>query len=154
MLLFSPAPAAQATASGDLRISISVVESEHSKDSNSSSTTFVIKSNDLVYDRSYAGHHTGSAKPTHQHMELTRQELDLLKRLISREGLLVSRSLGLAAGAIARQTTVAMNIRLGNKSAHIRVSGPVSSIENKRLYRSARALIDEINNIRETRPVE
>ena len=132
----------------DVRITVSIIEGEHSRDSNSSSTTITIKDNALVYDRSYAGYGARKRKPTHQEIELTGQEIDQLKQMVFKNSLLVSRSMELPTGA-GRYVIVTMNLQVGKKKSAIKVSGMTSRIENEKLYKSATALIDEIDKIRD-----
>lgn len=143
-------PAAQRNNARDLTISISVVEGEHSRDSNSSSTTITLKDNILLFDRSYTGYRASMKKPSHQEIELTGQEIDQLKRLISKERLLVSRATQLPTGDTGRYVIVTMNLRMGNRKATIKVSGMTGRIENQKLYKAAKVLIDEIDRIRDT----
>jgi hypothetical protein len=133
----------------DVRITVSIIEGEHSRDSNSSSTTITIKDNDLVYDRLYAGYGNGKRKPIHQEIELTGQEIDQLEQLISKETVLVSRSMELPTDGAGRYVIVIMNLQMGKKKSAIKVSGMFSRIENETLYKTARALIDEIDRIRD-----
>src|SRR5258708_373935 len=148
-LFLSLTPVAQHHDDRDLSLSISVVEGEHSKDSNSSSTTITLKDNNLLFDRSYTGYRASKRKPSHQEIELTEQEIDQLKRLISKERLLVSRATQLPTGDTGRYIIVTMNLRMGNRKAEIKVSGMTGRIENETLYKAARALINEIDRIRD-----
>lgn len=76
----------------DLYVSISLVVSEHSRDSNSTKTSFVITGRKVIYDETYSGHRSNSRSPIHQEYEFTRQEIDNLKQLIQQRQLLRSRS--------------------------------------------------------------
>ena len=148
-LLVSLLPTAQRNSNPrDLRISVSVVEGEHSRDSNSSATTITIKDNDMVYDRSYAGYGARKRKAAHQEIKLTGQELDQLRQLISKESLLVSRSTQLPTHSAGRYVIVIMNLKVGKRKSAIKVSGMTNRIENETLYKRAKALIDEIDRIR------
>ena len=133
----------------DVRISVSMTEGEHSRDSNSSSTSITIKGNVLVYDRSYAGYGAGKRKPTHQRIRLTVLEVDQLKLLITKERLLVSSSTEQPTDGAGRYLIIAINLQVGKEKSTIKVSGMTSRIENERLYKSAQALIDVIDRIRE-----
>ena len=133
----------------DLLISVSVIEGEHSRDSNSSSTTITIKGNNLVYDRSYSGYGARKRKPTHQERKLTADEIDQLKQLIAKERLLVSSSTEQPTDGTGRYFIVIMNLRVGKKKSAVKVSGMTSRIEKEPLYKSAKALIDEIDRIRD-----
>ncbi len=126
-----------------LYISISLIKTEHSRDSNSASTTITIKDHDLTYEESGR-----RKKAVHKEYKLTDQEIAKLKRLIKEKHLLVSASVEYPTRPVTyTYYELTLELELNRKKSLIKVSGPVNSNEMKNniLYQQTGALLEEIN---------
>jgi hypothetical protein len=147
-LLFCISPAvARVDGSDDLHISISLTEGEHSRDSNSTSTAISIDGGKLVYDKSYSGYRANNRTPVHKQIRIKADDIERLKRVIGEKKLLVSHRLERPTNGPGRYSIAAISIALGKQRASIRFSGRISRINNEPLYKSSRALIEEIQQI-------
>ena len=139
----------------ELDIYISSVRSEHSRDSNSTSTTITIKGKTLVFDQKSGGR--GRRAPVHKEYRLTNQEIAQLRKLIAEKNLLVSGSSAYPVGQ-GPYTSYDLNVKIGFKGRRsaIQVSGPANSGEMKddKLYKSASALLAEVLAIIHSRDEE
>ena len=147
-LLFCVSPAvAGVDGADDLHLSISLTEGEHSRDSNSTSIAISISGGQLVYDRSYSGYRANKRTPVHKQIGIKAGDIYRLKKVIGERKLLVSRRLEGPTNGPGRYSIAAISIALGKQRASIRVSGTISRIDNEPLYKSSRALIEEIQRI-------
>src|SRR5258708_15677437 len=77
----------------ELSVKITMVTGEHSRDSNSTSTSLTIEGNKLVYEQTYHGFHANRREPVHKEYELTANDQGVLIGLLRQKNLLVNRSL-------------------------------------------------------------
>src|SRR5262245_60106269 len=132
--------------SDDLYLSISLVKSEHSRDSNSSKSTFVVQGNKISYDQTFGGYRPAGSKPVHKQYTLTRRQIADLKRLLEEKHLMNSSSLILPPGSSPYTSyDLTAELRWRGKTATIKVSGPLKSLDsnetkNGQLYQDADAL--------------
>lgn len=129
-----------------LHISISLIRSEHSRDSNSTSTTITVNDHDLVYEESARRR----KKTVHKEYKLTDQEVGRLKKLIKERHMLVSGSVEYPTRPVPHTYyELTVEVELNRKKSLIKVSGPVNSDEMKSniLYQKTDALLEEINEI-------
>src|SRR5689334_5563675 len=66
-----------------INLSLTVIEGEHSRDSNSTTTTITIKGNHLVYARSYSGYRDKQRQPIHKETVIKNEDMKKLRELIS-----------------------------------------------------------------------
>jgi hypothetical protein len=146
LLCVSPA-LAYIHGAGDLRISISLTEGEHSRDNNSTSTAVSINGSELVYDKSYSGYRAGKRNPVHKEIRIKAGEMNKLREVIAERKLLISHRLEYPTNGSGRYSVATISLALGNKRSSIKVSGGINEIENEPLYKSAQALVKEIERI-------
>src|SRR5260370_30344495 len=77
----------------ELSLEIAMVTGEHSRDSNSTSTSLKIEGNKLVYEQTYHGFHANRPEPVRKEYELTPNDRNVLIGLLRQKSLLVNRSL-------------------------------------------------------------
>ena len=135
---------------GDLYISISLTITEHGRDSSSTKTTFTISGNKIVSEETYGGYRAAQRQPVHKEYVLTAQEIENLKRLIQQKNLLRSRSIVSQPGdALYTSYELKEEVRWQSKTALIKVSGPINSLnsnemKNSQIYQDADALLEYI----------
>jgi len=131
-------------------VSISLVVSEHSRDSHSTKTSFVIMGRKVVYDETYFGYRSNSRSPVHKEYVFTKQEIGDLKDLIQQRDLLRSRSFVIASTDVP-YTTYELNedIKWKGKRGLIKVFGSQKSLaeaeaKNRGVYEDANALLEYV----------
>ncbi len=148
LIFFSTASASKAN---DLYLSITLIESEHSRDSNSIKKIITLKGNKIVYEETYSGFRASVGEPpVRKEHTLTAQEIVKLKRLIKENNLLRSGSLKYPTGNVPyRYYDLRVEVRLHGRRSLIKVSGPIKSDEmkNSRLYQTTDALLEYIRAI-------
>jgi hypothetical protein len=137
-----------------LYLSIILTREEHSRDSNSRTTTITLDGNELSYDLISRGFHAGD--PVHKKFRLTAEEIRSIKNLIKARNLLVSDSFqykkeseGGEPSRISRSFKMLINIRMDGKKSLIELSGPsnMSKIKDEQRYQNPNALVEEIFSI-------
>jgi len=146
-LLSLHSPGVAPAADPQMHLSIFLVRGEHSRDTNSSTTTITVDGTNLVYDESYTGFRAGSRKPVHIERELRPEELARLEAIIDRNKLLKSRSVKYDTGQRGSYFMGSIDIKVRSKSSSIRLAGMTNLIEEEELYKKVRVLLDAIQNI-------
>ena len=135
-----------------LSVSISTTKTEHSRDSNTTSTSIRIVGNDLTYEEQRR-----RSKPSHKEYKLTENEIAGLKSLITEKKLLASNTVEFpsVSGPHTDYESTA-EIRIEGKTATLSVSGPINSDKMKSdpIYQNTQALLDAINHIMEKKDSE
>lgn len=136
----------------DLYVSILLVVSEHSRDSHSTTTSFVIRGQRVVYEETYSGYRQNGRLPIHKEYVFTKEEIAKVKELIQQRDLLKSRSFVITP-ADAPYTSYELNeeIRWKGKQALINVSGPQKALaeaetRNRRVYEDTNALLEYVRD--------
>lgn len=132
-----------------LRVSLSSVRSERSRDSGSTTITINVDNQTLTYDETRTGMRRIGG-PVHKKYLLTDEEVLKLKRLVREKNLLVS-------GSSEYPTSnppfvlhkLSVEVSLDGKQSQIKASGPPSSeaLRNDKLYKKANALFEELMSI-------
>src|SRR5215470_3334643 len=149
---FLPAvAAAPARASADpyLRLSVYIVRGEHSRDSNSTTTTISVNGTSLVYDQSYNGFRASGRKPVHIETELKPEDVRKLEAIIDSNKLLKSKSVKYDTGQPGHYFMGSIDIKLRSSASSIRLSGMTPLIEDEGLYKKVQPLLDALQNLAE-----
>jgi hypothetical protein len=135
-----------------LYVSISLVISEHSRDSHSTKTSLVITGKKVTYDETYFGYNSSSRVPVHKEYLLTDPEIANLKRLIEERDLLRSRSFT-SPPPDAPYTRYELTEEIKSKRGHavIKVFGSPQELadadpNNRRAYEDANALLEYVRS--------
>lgn len=132
-----------------LRINVSSVRSEHSRDSGSTTITITVDNQTLIYDEKRTGMRRGT--PVHKEYRLTDEEILKLKELIRVKNLLVSGSSDYPASnsSFFVLYKLSVEVSLDGKQSQIKTSGPANSdaMRNDKLYQRANALFEELMSI-------
>jgi len=136
----------------NLYVSISLEVSEHSRDSHSTRTSFVIAGKKVVYDETYSGYRQGRREPVHQEYVFTDPEIANLKRLIQDRDLLKSRSFTIPPPD-APYTTYQLTEEIKWKGGDVvtMIAGPLQGLaeaepKNRRAYEDANALLEYVRS--------
>jgi hypothetical protein len=136
----------------DLYLSITLEVSEHSRDSHSTRTSFVVTGKKVVYDETYSGYRSGSRKPVHKEYLFTDPEIANLKQLIQDKDLLKARSFTLPPPD-APYTTYELleEIRWKGGDVVTMIAGPLQGLaaaepKNRRAYEDANALLEYVRS--------
>ncbi len=148
LIFFSTASASKAN---DLYVSITLTETEHSRDSNSIKKIITLKGNKIVYEETYSGFRASEGEPpVRKEHTLTAQEISKLKQLIKAKNLLRSGSVKYPPGKVPyRYYDLTVKVRLHGRRSLIKVAGPIKSDEmkNSRLYQATDALLEYVRAI-------
>jgi hypothetical protein len=135
----------------ELFIKITLVTGEHSKDSNSTSTSLTIEGNKLFYEQTYHGFHANRREPVRKQYELTANDRNVLIGLLREKNLLVNRSLnGSSQEPVARNYfSLSLNSKLNGKEHSITIDGARDDAKLKEtvLYRNSVLLIEHLYKI-------
>jgi hypothetical protein len=135
----------------DLKISITLVRGERSRDSGGSRSTIDIKQGGIVYEQAYFGMAGGRRKPVRKEFKLSDEDKRRLIELINQRALLVKDSLEypLATSGIRRYFIISIELKLNEKTGAINIEGPTNAVQVKeqKLYQNSTALIDEVYRI-------
>ena len=136
----------------DLYVSISLVVAEHSRDSHSTKTSFVITGHKVSYDETYSGYRSSSRSPVHKEYVFTDQEIGELKDMIQQRDLLRSRSFVIATPEVPYATyELNEDIKWRGKRGLIKVFGSQKSLaeaetKDRRVYEDANALLEYVRD--------
>lgn len=134
----------------DLQILVTMVRSEHSKDSNSTTTTLTVSGDTIVYRQRRSGAHSSQSKPIERDFKLTNEDKGELVRLLNEKKLLVTKSISRSLETTGPRSYVSLSfsiqLKLNGKRRLISIDGPMRStaIKNDPLYRDSLVLINEL----------
>src|SRR5215467_6410781 len=75
-----------------LGVEITVTEGEHSRDSNSTTTSITLKGRRLHYVKSHAGYRSGRQPPVDKSVDVQEVDLERIRHLLAEKDLFTSRS--------------------------------------------------------------
>ena len=137
----------------DLYVSVTLEVSEHSRDSNSTKTSFVITGNKVIYDETYFGYRSGSRKPVHKEYRFTDPEMANLKRLIEEKDLLKAKSFTtpLPEDAPYTRYELTQEIRWKGGRSVSKILGSLQALagadaKDRRTYEDANALLEYVRS--------
>ena len=134
-----------------LSVKITMVTGEHSRDSNSTTTSLTIEGNKLVYEQTYHGFHANGREPVKKEFELTANDRNVVIGLLRRKNLLVNRSLtGLPQEQDARTYfSLSISSKLNGQEHSITIAGARNDAKLKEtgLYRDSVLLIEQLFKI-------
>jgi hypothetical protein len=128
-------------------LSITVTEGEHSKDSNSATTSITLRGGRIHYVKTHSGFRAGRLPSIDKEVDAKQEDLDRLKHLIVEKGLARSRSLISAIDQPGRYVEIDASIVAGKKRSRLKVAAMKEKADRDILYDGLRALVDEIEQI-------
>jgi hypothetical protein len=146
-LVVTPATLAQK----DFALNVSVITSEHSRDSNSTTKIFRVSANTLSYQETYQGARASRHPPLKKEYELTAGDRARLIELLKAKALLRTKTIAKSAqpNGPGRDFEISITAKLAGKEGLISIKAPRSAIELKRdpLYQGSVLLIIELYRI-------
>jgi len=136
-----------------LRITISLTEGEHSKDSWSSETNISIDGSEIAYTKTYSGHRGTNQKDVSKTCTFTDQQMSDIQNYIKDKNLMRSDSLidnEEKYKSFERFVNLSMFLAMWERISKINVNGDVSNLEDKDLYKNCYGLIDLITTYLDT----
>jgi hypothetical protein len=138
-------------AANDLYLNITMVRGEHSRDSNSTSTSLTLNRDTLVYEESYHGAHSGGRTPVKKEYKLTSEEQAELTKLLHEKNLLVTRTLSALSQeqGVRRYFELKIHSKLNGTEHTITINGPRDAAKLKRdgIYQNSILLIAQLFRI-------
>ena len=139
------------TAAGEFYLSVTMVTGEHSRDSNSTTTSLTIKEDILVYEESYHGAHSNRRPPLKKEYKLSSEDIAALTRVLRDKDLLATRTLsGLTPEQVSsRYFELKIRSKVNGKEHLISIEGPRDAIKLKeeRTYKNSLYLIEQLYKI-------
>src|SRR5712691_5243087 len=138
-------------AGNELYLEVTIVTGEHSRDSNSATSTLTGLSGTLTYEQTYQGARSNRRQPVKTEYKLTKEDQDLLIRLMNKGNLLVTRTISRPPQqkGSSRYFELSIRSRLRGKESVVSIDASPNTSELKvdRLYQGAVALIAQLYKI-------
>ena len=135
----------------ELSVKVTMVTGEHSRDSNSTSTTLTIAGKKLVYQQTYHGYRANRRDPVQKEYELTANDRNMLIGLLRQKNLLVNKAVVGLPQAQGAQTYFSLSVtsKLSGEEYSITIDGARNDAKLKEtgLYRDSVFLVEELYKI-------
>ena len=135
----------------DLQLNITIVTGEHSRDSNSTSTTLTVDGNKLFYEQTYHGAHSGGREPVRKEYKLTAEDRNVLIGLLRQRNMLVNKNVSEPSQAKGSSRYFELEIHAGldGNEASISIDAARNDVKlkNERLYQDSVYLTEQIYKI-------
>ena len=146
---FAAAPAAFGQA--DLTLNVTVITSEHSRDSNSTTRTLGVAGLTLSYAETYHGARSDRHQPISKEFTLTEADRDRLMTLLKEHSLLRTKSISkpLERDGPSRDFEIKIAAKVGRQNGLISIKGPrnAEDLKSDPLYQGSVLLIAELFKI-------
>lgn len=134
-----------------LYLHVTIVTGEHSRDSNSVSTTLTVSSGALIYEETHHGARANRYQPVKKEYRLTKQDQTALIKLLKGKNLLVTKTISKPPQqkGSSRYFELLIRSRLSGKEGAISIDGARSDTELKTddLYQGSVDLINQLYKI-------
>lgn len=135
----------------EFSLNVTIITSEHSRDSNSVTTNLRVTGNTLVYEETHHGARASRHQPVKKEYKLTNDDRDRLIRLLKDKALLTTKTILKSSEqrGLSRDFELSIASKLAGKEHVISIKAPRTAIELKTdpLYRSAVYLVAELYRI-------
>ena len=142
----------------DFALTVTVITSEHSRDSNSTARSLTVSGNTLVYEETHHGARASRYPPLKKEYELTNDDRDRLirllkgnRRLLKGNRLLTTKTISKSSDqrGVTRDFELSITTKLAGKESRISIEAPRSATElkNEPLYQGSVLLIGELYQI-------
>jgi hypothetical protein len=135
----------------DFALIVTVITSEHSRDSNSTTTSLTVSGNTLVYEETHHGARASRHPPLKKEYKLTNDDRDRLIGLLKGNRLLTTKTISKSSDqrGVTRDFELSITTKLAGKESRISIAAPRSATElkNEPLYQGSVLLIGELYQI-------
>ncbi len=132
-------------------LSVTIVTGEHSRDSNSVTTTLTVSGRSLVYEETYQGARANRHKPVKKKYKLTGEDRVSLIKLLKEKKLLVTKTIARPPQqkGFSRYFEISIHSRLIGKETTVSIEASRNAAELKqdRLYQASVNLLTELYRI-------
>jgi len=146
-----PVIALAAVPQNEFSLNVSVVTSEHSRDSNSVTTNLKVSGNTLVYEENYHGAHANRRQPVKKEYTLTNDDVDRLISILKDKALLTTKTISKSSeqSGVSRDFELSIASKVAGKEGSISINAPRTAIKLKDdpLYQGSVFLIAELYRI-------
>ena len=131
-----------------LSVEVTVTEGEHSRDSNSTTTTITLKGRRLHYVKSHAGYRSGRQPPVDKSVNVREVDLERIRHLLAEKDLFTSRSSISPTDQAGSYVEIEARIGAARKrKSTLKFAAMRKEADRDSLYVGLRALIDELEQI-------
>ena len=135
----------------EFSLDVTVVTSEHSRDSNSVTRNLSVSGNTLVYEETYHGARANRHQPLKKEYKLTSDDRDRLIGLLKAKALLTTKTISKSTEqeGPSRDFKLSIASKLAGKEGNISINAPRTAVElkNDPLYQGSVFLIAELYRI-------
>ena len=135
----------------ELSLNVTIITSEHSRDSNSVTTNLRVSADTLVYEETFHGARANRHLPVKKEYKLTHDDRDRLIKLLKEDNLLTNKTISKSSEqrGVSRDFELSIQWRLAAKQGTVSINAPRSATELKkdRLYQSSVSLLTELYRI-------
>jgi hypothetical protein len=135
----------------DFYLEVTIVTGEHSRDSNSATSTLTVLGGTLAYEQTYQGARSSRHQPVRKEYKLTKEDQDLLSELLIKGKLLVTRTISRPPQqkGSSRYFELSIRSRLKGKESVVSIdaSPNTSELKKDRLYQGSVAVIEQLFKI-------
>ena len=146
-----PAIARATLPQNEFSLNVTVVTSEHSRDSHSATTNLSVSGDTLVYEETYHGAHANRRQPVKKEYKLTSDDRDRLIGLLKDKGLLTTLTISSSTepAGPSRDFELSIAAKLAGHESVISISAPrtATKLKTNPLYQGSIVLIAELYRI-------
>ena len=135
----------------EFSLNVTVVTSEHSRDSHSTTTHLSVAGDTLTYAETYHGAHSNRQQPIKKEYKLTSDDRDRLISLLKDQGLLTTKTIANATepDGPSRDFRLTIATKLAGQESVVSISAPrtATKLKTDPLFQGSIALIAELYRI-------
>jgi hypothetical protein len=135
----------------ELSLNVTVITSEHSRDSNSVTTKLRVSGDTLVYEETFHGARANWNPPVKKEYKLTNEDRDRLIKLLKEENLLTNKTISKSSEQqdVRRDFELIIQSKLAGQEGAVSINAPRSATELKKdpLYQSSVSLLTELYRV-------
>lgn len=130
-----------------LGVEITMTEGEHSRDSNSTTTSIILKGRRLHYVKRHTGYRSRHQPSIDKSVEAREKDLELIRHLLVEKDLFRSRSSISPTGEPGRYVEITAHIESHRKRSILKFAAMLPNADRDSLYSGLRELVDEFEHI-------
>ena len=151
LIAAGPAIARATLPQNEFSLNVTVVTSEHSRDSHSATTNLSVSGDTLVYEETHHGAHANRRQPVKKEYKLTSDDRDRLIGLLKDKGLLTTLTISSSTepAGPSRDFELSIAAKLAGQESVISISAPrtATKLKTNPLYQGSIVLIAELYRI-------